>query len=50
MDKKEFKILFGSVAKNNGFECQFNGWFKESSGNRLLFLICRNRISGITTI
>jgi len=31
MDSKEFKKMFGEVAKNQGFERAFNGWFKESS-------------------
>lgn len=30
MDSKEFKVAFSSVAKKNGFEKAFGGWFKES--------------------
>lgn len=30
MDSKEFKKLFGEVAKSNGFERAFGGWFKDS--------------------
>ncbi|MGZ3754383.1 MAG: DUF4304 domain-containing protein [Mucilaginibacter sp.] len=30
MNNKEFKVLFGSIAKANGFERAFSGWFKES--------------------
>jgi hypothetical protein len=29
MDSKEFKKVFGEVAKSNGFESAFGGWFKE---------------------
>jgi hypothetical protein len=31
MDSKEFKKLFGEVAKANGFESAFGGWFKDSA-------------------
>jgi hypothetical protein len=31
MDSKEFKKVFGEVAKSNGFESAFGGWFKESA-------------------
>lgn len=31
MDNKEFKIIFDQVAKSNGFEKAFGGWFKESA-------------------
>lgn len=31
MDSKEFKKIFGEVAKSNGFKSAFGGWFKESS-------------------
>jgi hypothetical protein len=31
MDSKEFKKVFGDVAKSNGFESAFGGWFKEST-------------------
>lgn len=31
MDSKEFKKMFDTVAKVNGFEKAFEGWFKESS-------------------
>ncbi|SMC48683.1 DUF4304 domain-containing protein [Moheibacter sediminis] len=31
MDSKEFKKLFGEVAKSNGFESAFGGWFKDSA-------------------
>jgi hypothetical protein len=31
MDSKEFKKLFGGVAKSNGFESAFGGWFKDST-------------------
>jgi len=31
MDSKEFKKLFGEVAKSNGFESAFGGWFKGSA-------------------
>lgn len=31
MDSKDFKKIFGEVAKHQGFERAFNGWFKESS-------------------
>ena len=31
MDSKEFKKLFGEVAKPNSFESAFGGWFKSSS-------------------
>jgi len=30
MDSKEFKNVFGDVAKANGFSKAFGGWFKES--------------------
>jgi len=30
MDSKEFKIVFGDVAKANGFSKAFGGWFMES--------------------
>jgi hypothetical protein len=30
MNSNEYKILFGSVAKRNGFEKAFGGWFKKS--------------------
>ncbi|WP_333597406.1 DUF4304 domain-containing protein [Chryseobacterium flavum] len=30
MNSKEFKKLFGEIAKNNGFESAFGGWFKDS--------------------
>lgn len=30
MDNKEFKKMFGEVAKNNGFERAFEGWFMQS--------------------
>jgi len=30
MDNKEFKVLFGIIAKENSFERAFGGWFKES--------------------
>ena len=30
MEKSEFKKLFGSVAKQNGFVFQYGGWFKET--------------------
>ena len=31
MENKEFKNLFKEVAKKNGFESAFGGWFKESN-------------------
>jgi hypothetical protein len=31
MENKEFKILFNTIAKKNGFESNFSGWFKESN-------------------
>jgi hypothetical protein len=31
MNSKEFKIIFGEVAKTNGFEKSFGGWFKEGA-------------------
>jgi hypothetical protein len=31
MDSKEFKKLFGEVAKVNEFKSAFGGWYKESS-------------------
>ncbi|MEY2650726.1 MAG: hypothetical protein RL608_1400 [Bacteroidota bacterium] len=31
MDSKDFKKVFGEVAKSNGFESAFGGWFKESA-------------------
>ncbi len=31
MDNKEFKIVFGDIAKLNGFEQAFGGWFKDSN-------------------
>jgi Domain of unknown function (DUF4304) len=31
MDSKEFKNLFSEIAKTNGFEKSFGGWFIESS-------------------
>lgn len=31
MDSKEFKKLFGEVAKSNRFERAFGGWFKDSA-------------------
>lgn len=31
MNSKEFKTIFGDVAKVNGFEKAFGGWFKEST-------------------
>ncbi len=30
MKSKEFKKVFGDVAKSNGFERSFGGWFKEA--------------------
>lgn len=31
MDSKEFKKVFGEVAKSTGFESAFGGWFRESA-------------------
>ena len=31
MDSKEFKKIFGEVAKSYGFERAFGGWFKDSA-------------------
>lgn len=31
MDSKEFKKIFGEVAKSNSFESVFGGWFKGSA-------------------
>lgn len=31
MDSKEFKKIFGEVAKSNGFKSAFGGWFKDSA-------------------
>lgn len=31
MNSKEFKKLFGEVAKSNGFESAFGGWFRDSA-------------------
>lgn len=31
MDSKEFKKVFGEIAKLNGFESAFGGWFTESA-------------------
>ena len=31
MDSKEFKKIFGEVAKSNGFERAFGGWFKDGA-------------------
>ena len=31
MNSKEFKTVFGEVAKVNGFEKAFRGWFRESA-------------------
>lgn len=31
MDSKEFKKLFGEIAKFNKFESAFGGWFKDST-------------------
>ncbi len=31
MDSKEFKKVFGDVAKLNGFESAFGGWFRDST-------------------
>lgn len=30
MESKEFRKIFGKVAKSNGFESAFGGWYKES--------------------
>lgn len=30
MDSKEFKNIFDEIAKSNGFEKAFGGWFRES--------------------
>ena len=30
MESKDFRKLFNEIAKNNGFEPAFGGWFKES--------------------
>jgi len=30
MDNKTFKHIFGMIAKKNGFESAFGGWFKQS--------------------
>lgn len=30
MDTKEFKKLFGEIAKNHGFQSAFGGWMKDS--------------------
>jgi hypothetical protein len=30
MNSKEYKTVFGNIAKSNGFERAFGGWFKES--------------------
>jgi hypothetical protein len=31
MNSKEFKKVFGEVAKSNGFKSAYGGWFKESA-------------------
>jgi hypothetical protein len=31
MDSKEFKKMFGEVAKSNRFESAFGGWFRDSA-------------------
>ncbi|WP_228450865.1 DUF4304 domain-containing protein [Chryseolinea soli] len=31
MDSRDFKTMFGDVAKESGFESAFGGWWKESS-------------------
>lgn len=31
MNSKDFKKLFGEVAKSNGFESAFGGWFRDSA-------------------
>lgn len=36
MDSKEFKKTFGEVAKSNGFESAFGGWFKDSAESIVL--------------
>lgn len=36
MDNKEFKKLFGKIAKFHGFEMAFGGWFKDSAESILV--------------
>ena len=31
METKEFKTMFGKIAKSNGFKFLYGGWYKESS-------------------
>ena len=30
METKEFKAMFGKIAKSNGFKFLYGGWYKES--------------------
>jgi hypothetical protein len=36
MKSKEFKKLFGEVAKSNKFESAFGGWFKDSTESTIV--------------
>lgn len=36
MNSKEFKGVFGEVARNNGFESAFGGWFNEGVENMVV--------------
>lgn len=43
MDRKEFKKLFGEVAKVNGFESAFGSWYKESAESFIILELQKSK-------
>ena len=45
MDSKEFKKIFGEVAKANEFESAFGGWFRESAESIIVLELQKSSFS-----
>lgn len=45
MNSKEFKKLFGEVAKLNGFKSTFGGWFKDSAESVIVLELQKSSFS-----
>ena len=45
METKEFKTMFGKIAKSNGFKLLYGGWYKESEDSMVIIYLLRSYYS-----
>lgn len=45
METKEFKTMFGKIAKSNGFKFLYGGWYKESNDSMVIIYLLRSYYS-----